>query len=353
MSDFGSGLSDYGSSLYVLREHVSLKPYHTFGLAAKARFFCEIDSEPALQALLKSPTFIKYPHVFLGEGSNTLFTQDFPGIVVRLNIKGVQRLAENKEGIYLKVSAGENWHDFVKYTLENHYYGLENLSLIPGSVGAAPVQNIGAYGVEVKDVISQVDAVDVVSGEKRVFENDECYFAYRDSCFKSDLKGRYIITAVSFRLKKQAQLNLDYAGLNESIKKIGLKTPTPLEVSDVVCSLRQEKLPDPKKIKNAGSFFKNPIISKTHYLNLQKQFPEIKSFKLENQEYKVSAGWLIECCGFKGESIGSVGVYEKQALVLINDGGASGKDVHRAITRITEKVDMTFGIFLEVEPTLL
>ena len=352
-SGLGSGPPDSNSSLYILREHVSLKSYHTFGLAAKARFFCEINSESALLALLKAPVFIKYPHVFLGEGSNTLFTRDFPGIVVRLSIKGIQRLAEDEENIYLKASAGENWHDFVKYTLKSHCYGLENLSLIPGSVGAAPVQNIGAYGVEVKDLITQVDTIDIVSGEKRVFENNECHFSYRDSCFKGDLKGRYIITAVSFRLTKQAKLKLDYAGLKESIKKIGLNNPTPLDVSDVICNLRQAKLPDPNKIGNAGSFFKNPVISETHYFNLQKQFSEIKSFKLKNQEYKIPAGWLIECCGFKGESIGPVGIYEKQALVLINDAEASGKDVHRAIAQITERVNVTFGIVLEVEPILL
>lgn len=345
--------SDSKPPLYTLKEHVSLKPYHTFGLAAEARFFCEIESEQALLALLNAPVFIEHSHALLGEGSNTLFTRDFPGIVVRLNIKGVQWLAEDEENIYLKASAGESWHDFVKYTLNRHYYGLENLSLIPGSVGAAPVQNIGAYGVEVKDVITQVDAIDIVSGEKRVFENSECHFSYRDSCFKGDLKGRYIITAVSFCLRKQAKLKLDYAGLKEGIDEQGLSNPTPLDVSDMICSLRQAKLPDPDKIGNAGSFFKNPIISAAHYFNLHKQFPEIKSFKLKNQEYKIPAGWLIEYCGFKGKNIGPIGIYEKQALVLINSGEGSGEDVRRAITQITERVNTTFGILLEVEPVLL
>ena len=349
----GGGPPDCDSSLYTLREHVSLKPYHTFGLAAKARFFCEINSESALLALLKSPVFIQHPHVFLGEGSNTLFTRDFPGIVVRLCIKGVQQLAEDDESIYLKVSAGENWHDFVIYTLKSHCYGLENLSLIPGSVGAAPVQNIGAYGVEAKDFIAQVDAIDIVSGEKRVFENKECHFSYRDSCFKGALKGRYVITSVSFRLAKQANLKLDYAGLKENLEKKGLNNPAPLDVSNVICSLRKAKLPDPDEIGNAGSFFKNPVLSEAHYSSLQKRFSEIKSFKLKNQKYKIPAGWLIEYCGFKGESIGSVGIYEKQALVLINCAEASGEDVHRAVAKITERVNITFGILLEIEPILL
>ena len=353
MLDSPGGKNSRGSSsLYKIHEYTSLKALHTFGLPAVARYFCEIDNEQSLIAVLKSPEFIDYPHFFLGEGSNTLFTHDYPGIVIRLNTRGIEILFENNESICLRVGAGENWHKFIQFTLEQGYCGLENLSLIPGSVGASPVQNIGAYGVEVKDFITRIDAIDIQSGEKRIFENAECNFSYRDSCFKAELKNRYVITAVSFRLKKRPQLMLDYAGLREGLKAKGLASPTPLDVSTLICSLRKAKLPDPNKIGNAGSFFKNPILSASHYSVLQKNHPEIKSFKLKNNQYKIPAAWLIEYCGFKGKYIGSVGIYEKQALVLINRGQASGKDVHLAIRQITEKVSRVFNITLDVEPIL-
>ncbi|MBL4608078.1 MAG: UDP-N-acetylmuramate dehydrogenase [Pseudomonadales bacterium] len=339
-------------SPYLIREYASLKPFHTFGLSATARFFCEIDSEEALLALLKGPVFVENSHVFLGEGSNTLFTRDFSGIVVRLNIMGLQQVSEDEQCITLKVSAGENWHSFVKYTLNSGYYGLENLSLIPGSVGAAPVQNIGAYGVEVKDLIAEVEAIDIYSGAKRIFKNRDCDFSYRHSCFKGELENRYVITAVSFCLTKAPKLKLEYAGLTEGFESQGLRKPTALDVSDLICDLRKSKLPDPDKIGNAGSFFKNPIISAAQYFKLQEQFAEIKSFKLKNNKYKIPAGWLIEYCGFKGASIGPIGIYEKQALVLINSGEANGADVHHAVKQITSRVSFEFDILLEVEPII-
>lgn len=340
-------------SIIQIKERISLKERHTFGLPATARFFCEIENESSLLALLKSPTFRDNEHVFLGEGSNSLFMRDYPGIVVCLRNKGVRILSENDEAVCLRVSAGENWHEFVQYTLTHGYFGLENLSLIPGSVGAAPVQNIGAYGVEVNDFITHVEAIDVESAEVRTFKNKECGFSYRDSCFKSSLKNRYVITAVFFRLLKQPHLVLGYAGLREGLDSRGINNPTALDVSALVCEVRRTKLPDPKETGNAGSFFKHPMITESHYLKLKEIFPDIKSFELDHGRYKIPAGWLIERCGFKGRSIGPVGIYKKQALVLVNNGVASGVDVERAIVKITEKVKSKFDIILSVEPVLI
>lgn len=333
-----------------IQENISLKEYNTFGINVNAKRFVSIDSLYSLQQLLK-----KEQDIFLiSGGSNMLLTADIDKLVVHINLKGISIDRENHNDIYLTVNAGENWHEFVLWCISQGYGGIENLSLIPGNVGTCPIQNIGAYGVEVKDVITQVEAIEIKTGKLVVFSSEECQFGYRNSIFKNEAKGKYIITSVSFQLTKvEHNLNTSYGAIETELSSKGIDSPTIKDISDAVIAIRQSKLPDPKKIGNSGSFFKNPVISKEHFQKLQEKHPNIPSYPVSTTEVKVPAGWLIEQSGFKGKRFGEYGVHKKQALVLVNYGNASGKDIHQLAKNIQKTIKESFDIDLEIEVNVI
>ncbi len=283
-----------------------------------------------------------------------LLTKDIDDLVVHINTEGICIDREDDNSVYLTVNAGENWHDFVLWCIDQNYGGIENLSLIPGNVGTCPIQNIGAYGVEVKDVITKVEAVSIETGKLVQFSNAECKFGYRNSIFKNEVKGKYIITSVSFKLtKKDHVLNTSYGAIETELASKNITNPTIKTVSDAVIAIRQSKLPDPKEIGNSGSFFKNPVISKSLFENLKEKFPNIPSYSVSDEEIKVPAGWLIEQSGFKGKRFGDYGVHEKQALVLVNYGNASGKDIYKLAQQIQTTIKENFTIDLEIEVNVI
>ena len=341
-----------GCNNYSVQENVSLTAHHTFALPAKARYFCRINNIHSLKALLKDTPFSAMPRLFIGEGSNTIFIQDFLGIVIQVSIKGKECVYQSDDKVHLKVGAGENWHELVLHTLNKGWCGLENLSLIPGSAGAAPIQNIGAYGVEIKDVLHDVSVLDLFTGEEQVLSNDECGFSYRDSCFKHLYKNRYVITSITLSLNKTPNLSLEYGELNKSLLDNGITQPTAMDLSRQICKLRRSKLPDPAQFANAGSFFKNPMVSVEQFRLLEKKFPEIRAYPAKGERVKLAAGWLIESCGWKGRAIGTVGVYERQALVLINLGEATGGALMSVVEAIRSDVKRKFNVSLEIEPML-
>ncbi|CAL2104248.1 UDP-N-acetylenolpyruvoylglucosamine reductase [Tenacibaculum sp. 190130A14a] len=333
-----------------IQNNISLKEYNTFGIDVNAKRFVSIDSLYSLQQLLK----VEQDIFLISGGSNMLLTTDIDKLVVHLNLRGISIDRENHNDIYLTVNAGENWHEFVQWCISQGYGGIENLSLIPGNVGTCPIQNIGAYGVEVKDVITKVEAVEIATGKLIEFSNKDCQFGYRNSIFKNTVKGKYIITSVSFQLTKgEHHLNTSYGAINTELSKMGIDNPSIKDISDAVISIRQSKLPDPKEIGNSGSFFKNPVISKKHFQKLQKEYPAIPNYPVSETEIKVPAGWLIEQSGFKGKRFGEYGVHEKQALVLVNYGDASGKDIYKLAQTIQKTIQKHFGIDLEIEVNVI
>ncbi|PTX19993.1 UDP-N-acetylmuramate dehydrogenase [Pontibacter mucosus] len=336
-----------------LQTDFPLKPYNTFGIDVKAKLFARFDTVAELQELLQMPELRQEPKLILGGGSNLLFTKDFDGLVLQNGIKGVEKIAEDEEHVYLKAGAGEVWHEFVLYTLSQNLGGLENLSLIPGTVGAAPLQNIGAYGVELKDVFQELEAVHIETAEVRSFDNATCRFGYRESVFKNELKGQYIVTHVTFRLHKKHTLNTTYGAIKTTLEEMQVQEPTIQHVSAAVCHIRQSKLPDPKQIGNAGSFFKNPEIPLSQFEGLQKQYPGIPSYPVSETTVKVPAGWLIEQCGWKGKVINNYGVHKNQALVLVNYGGASGEDIRKLAFEVIASVEQKFGIRLHPEVNIM
>jgi UDP-N-acetylmuramate dehydrogenase len=329
--------------------NISLQPYNTFGIDAKAAFFTEVHSQIELQEVLKHPDYRSIPKLILGGGSNILFTQDFNGLVIRINIGGIEKIQENDTHVYLKAGAGVVWHDLVMYCIENNYAGLENLSLIPGTVGAAPMQNIGAYGVEIKETFESLEAVHIESGDVRIFSHAECMFGYRESVFKKELKGQYIITSVTFRLNKVAEFNISYGAIQDTLKQMNVPELSLRAVSDAVIHIRRSKLPDPKEIGNAGSFFKNPEIPKAQYEALQAQYPSVPGYVTSPETVKVPAGWLIEQTGWKGKIVGKAGVHKNQALVLVNYGGAHGNEIKALAEQVQQSVLEKFGIALHPE----
>lgn len=335
------------------QNNVSLKNLNTFGIKVKADSLIELNTLEEAQDYFKQEG--KHPHIFMiiGGGSNVLFTDDFHGRIIKNRLKGIKQLSEDENFVYLEAMAGENWHDFVIYCIEKNLAGVENLSLIPGSVGASPMQNIGAYGVEVKDVIEEVRAIHISTAETRAFKAHECEFAYRSSIFKTTLKNQYFISSVVFRLNKKPKFNIEYGAIAAELNKYPEEELSIQKISRAVISIRQSKLPDPAKIGNAGSFFKNPIIKKSKYEELIKKFPKLPVYPLNENELKVAAGWLIEYCGWKGKDMGGYGVYEKQSLVLVNYGNASGKDIFELSERIIHSVDQEFGILLEREVNIV
>ena len=330
--------------------HISLKEHNTFGVECYAKRFVSIESFYDLQQLIKTEKKI----FLLSGGSNMLLTQDIKELVVFINIKGISIDRENNNSVHLTVNSGENWHGFVLWCISQNYGGLENLSLIPGNVGTCPIQNIGAYGVEVKDTITKVEAIEIVTGKLITFANSECQFGYRNSIFKNEAKGKYVITSVSFELTKtKHQLNTSYGAIETELQERNITNPTIKDVSDAVISIRKSKLPDPKEIGNSGSFFKNPIISTEQFLKLQKEYPTIPSYKISKTATKVPAGWLVEQCGFKGKRFGDAGVHEKQALVLVNYGNASGLEIYNLAKSIQQTVFNKFKIDLEIEVNII
>ncbi len=334
------------------RENISLKPYNTFGVEASAEYFGVIRQSGELSGLLswRSP---EKPMLILGEGSNILFVGDFPGIVLHNALKGIDLIEENADDCLLKVSAGENWSDFVDYTVELGWGGIENLSLIPGTVGAAPIQNIGAYGAELGEVLVNVEACNLLTGEIKVFSNEECYFGYRTSIFKTTCKGQFLVTSITLQLSKNPKLNLRYAPLKKAFEDRKIQDVDVREVSNAVKEIRRSKLPDPEKIGNAGSFFKNPVVKQLLAEALQKEFPDIPVYPAEAGRVKVAAGWLIEQSGWKGRRFGDAGVHEKQALVLVNYGDATGAEIYALSESIRKDVESKFGISMEREVTVV
>jgi len=323
---------------------------NTFGIPAKAKYFAQVHSQEDLIALLQTIEARENKLFPLGGGSNVLFTKDVEALVIHNNITGIELLHEDENEVLVKSGGGIEWHDFVMYAIEQGWAGLENLSLIPGKIGTAPIQNIGAYGVELKDVFEELTAVDLQTGELRVFTKDECEFGYRSSVFKTHLKGKYFITEVTFRLSKKPQFNISYGAISEILAERGVTKDslTIKDVSDAVIEIRQSKLPDPRKIGNGGSFFKNPTIPTAQYQQLKEQFPDMPAYKVNEQEVKVPAGWLIDQSGWKGYRIDNIGVHDKQALVLVNFGGNNGSKIRDLAFRIQKSIQETFGI--EISP---
>ena len=333
-----------------IEENISLKNYNTFGIDVTAKRFICIDSVYQLQELLK----VEKDIFLISGGSNMLLTKDIEKLVVHIDIKGVSIDQENENEVFLTVNAGENWHEFVLWCVDNNYGGLENLSLIPGNVGTCPIQNIGAYGVEVKDTITKVEALQIETGKLVQFSNEECKFGYRNSIFKNEVKGKYIITSVSFKLTKQNHnFNTSYGAIETELTSKNIAKPNLKNISDAIIAIRKSKLPDPKEIGNSGSFFKNPVITKAHFLTLQKTYPEIPSYIVSENQVKVPAGWLIEKAGFKGKRFGDFGVHKKQALVLVNYNNATGKDIYNLAETIQKEIKSKFDINLEIEVNVI
>lgn len=335
--------------MLTIQSNVSLKSYNTFGIDATARYLVEVDNDEDIQTLLQLPDVQTLPKLILGGGSNLLLTQDFNGLVVKINIKGIQTIKEDQDNIWVQAGAGENWHEFVMYCVERKWAGLENLSLIPGTVGAAPMQNIGAYGVEIKDTFYRLEAVHIATGQKRIFTREECKFGYRDSVFKNEVKGEYIISSVQFKLHKTPTFHISYGDIQKTLDQMSIKELSIKAISDAVIKIRKSKLPDPAEIGNAGSFFKNPEILTSQYHQLQQLYPEIPGYVVSEDRTKVPAGWLIEQCGWKGKRLGNIGVHTKQALVLVNYGGGKGAEIKQLAEKIQTSVEEKFGIKLLTE----
>jgi UDP-N-acetylmuramate dehydrogenase len=332
--------------------HFSLKNYNTFGINAYASAYISITSENQLIEILKensnSDLFI------LGGGSNMLLTKDINALVLHINIKGIEVIKEEDDFVWIEAKAGENWHEFVLYAINNDFGGIENMSLIPGNVGTTPIQNIGAYGAEIKDTFVYCEAIEISTGKKVKFSNAECSFGYRESIFKKKEKGKYIITAVTFQLsKKNHKINIAYGDIKKELAERGIENPNIKQVSDAVVAIRKSKLPDPKELGNCGSFFKNPIISKGHYQLIKVEFPEMPSYEVSSELVKVPAGWLIENAGFKGKRFGDAGVHKNQALVIVNYGSATGDELLQLSQKIQKTVLEKYKIAIEAEVNIL
>lgn len=335
-----------------IQDNISLKSYNTFGIDVRAKQFVSIHNVDELNEVLASKN---HPSKFiLGGGSNMLLTQDIDALVMHINMKGISIVSQSEHDVLVKASAGENWHEFVLWCIDNDFGGVENLSLIPGNVGTAPIQNIGAYGVELKDVFESCEAFHIGSGTIKTFNNKDCQFDYRNSVFKNEKKGEYIILSVTFKLTtKRHQIKTDYGAIISELSKQNIENPTINDVSNAVIAIRTSKLPDPKKIGNSGSFFKNPVISKSHYNTLKLNFPDMPSYTVSETSVKVPAGWLIEQAGFKGKTFGNYGVHKNQALVLVNYGGANGNDIKNLAHLIQKTIVMIFNIELEAEVNII
>lgn len=331
-----------------IEENKSLKAYNTFGIDSKARHFMSVNSKEELRNVLISET--RKPLFILGGGSNILLSRDIDALVLHINMKGIRILSKNDQEVIVEAKAGENWHEFVRYCLANDFGGVENLALIPGNVGTAPIQNIGAYGVELNDVFEGCTALKIDTFEEVHFRKEDCLFGYRDSIFKHREKNKYIITEVQFRLtSKNHMLHTSYGDIQGVLDKKGIANASINDIAQAVIDIRSSKLPDPKVLGNSGSFFKNPIIDANEFLKFRSRFPEAPFYEVSRTEFKIPAGWLIENAGFKGQRFGDAGVHKLQALVLVNYGQASGQEIWELALRIQEKVKALFGILIEPE----
>lgn len=331
----------------------NLLPYNTFGISAFASQFVEVSSVSQLQNLIREKHFSEKPFLILGGGSNILFTKNYEGLVLKNNLKGISIEKEDENHILIKAAGGEVWHDLVMYCVNKGWGGIENLSLIPGTVGAAPMQNIGAYGAEIKETFEYLEAVNISTGEIETFNNERCKFGYRESIFKHEAKGKYFITAISLKLNKKPVLNTSYGDIETLLKEWDIDKPTISDVSKAVIAIRQSKLPDPSLLGNAGSFFKNPVIDNSHFEILKEKYPEIKSFPTPEGKVKIPAAWLIEQAGWKGKRFGTIGVHEKQALVLVNYGGGTGKELIDLAHKIIDSVKEKFSVTLNPEVNII
>jgi UDP-N-acetylmuramate dehydrogenase len=331
----------------------SLKPYNTFGLPAVAGTLVRVTNDADVRRVIDHPELGRSPKFVLGGGSNIILTRDMPQVVLKVEVRGMRLVQERADAWIVEAGAGENWHELVAYTLAKGWPGLENLALIPGTVGASPVQNIGAYGVELKDRFESLDTVDLVTGRTTTLTANRCEFGYRDSVFKRALAGRSVIVRVRFRLPKPWQPELGYLDLVRKMNESGQHAPSASQVFDWVCAIRRAKLPDPQVLGNAGSFFKNPVVTMEQCRDIIGRDPEVVHYPLPDGRIKLAAGWLIDACGWRGKSVGQAGVYEKQALVLVNRGGAIGAEVMLLAQAIQESVYGRFGLRLETEPLVV
>lgn len=337
----------------MITEYQSLKSLNTFGVPAQARYFASFDNTDRLRELLNHSIVRNNRRLILGGGSNLLFVNNFDGVVLKNELKGIETLREDEHHYYVRSAAGEVWHDLVMHCIKLNYAGLENLSLIPGCVGASPMQNIGAYGVEIKDVFHSLEAIHIHDGSSKTFSLEECQFGYRESIFKRAEKDNWVITSVTFKLNKRAVLHTSYGAIEEELDKMHLDNVSIKDVSKAVINIRSSKLPDPKKIGNAGSFFKNPVVPIEVYRAIQAHHNNAPSFPIDEHHVKVPAGWLIEQAGWKGKNMGNYGVHDKQALVLVNYGGAEGRQIYDLSTAIIQDIHSRFGIELEREVNII
>lgn len=339
--------------MLTLQENISLAPFHTFHIQATARYYSWVEDSKLLVDLLHRPSLRSLPRLVIGNGSNMLFVQDFEGWVIHMGVSGMEKIKEDHEHIYLRVGAGVQWHDLVLFCVEQNYAGIENLSWIPGTVGAAPVQNIGAYGVELSEVFEELEALEMSTGIIKTFNKADCQFGYRESVFKNDLQGQYIILYVTLRFNKKATFRTGYGLIEETLAAMQVKNLTIKAISDAITHIRQQKLPDPNKMGNAGSFFKNPVIELTTAIKLQQDHPTLPIHALTEHTIKIPAAWLIEQCGWKGYKRGEVGVHPQHALVLVNYGKARGQDVLQLAQDIQQSVLDKFGIQLVPEVNMI
>lgn len=332
-----------------VENNVSLKSYNTFGLEVTADLFTTISSTEDLKNILQVTDYKHLEKLYLGGGSNVLFTKDFAGMVILNRIKGITVTNEDENYVWVNAGAGESWHELVLFCVANNYAGMENLSLIPGTVGAAPMQNIGAYGVEIKDIFESLEALNLATLETEIFDAAACKFGYRESVFKHEAKGKYVITNVTFRLNKTPNFHVEYGAIKDTLEEMGVTELSIKAISDAVIKIRQSKLPNPAEIGNAGSFFKNPEIPKTQFTELKGLYAEMPSYPINESTVKVPAGWLIEQAGWKGKRFGEIGVHAKQALVLVNYGNGKGEDIKALAFDIQASVNEKFGIKLTPE----
>lgn len=342
--------------MFSYRENVQLQTYNTFHLDTRARYFAEINTEEDILDAIESgklKMLSEYGLLILGGGSNVLFTRDYDGLVLHINNKGIVSDTVAHDSVIVTANAGENWHNFVIWCIEQGYGGLENLSLIPGNVGSCPIQNIGAYGVEVKNSFYSLTAIDRNTGELKVFSKEDCQFGYRDSIFKHEQKGKMIIWSVTFNLSKKPETHLEYGAIKQELLNMGIEFPGIADISKAVCNIRQSKLPDPELLGNAGSFFKNPTVEQKFAEKLKDSFPNLVAFPNGENKVKLAAGWLIEQCGWKGFREGNIGVHQNQALVIVNYGNAKGSDILSLAHRIRNSVYEKFGVKLEMEVNVI
>lgn len=331
----------------------SLKPFNTFGIESQAKLFVSVDSVSQIVELTERGQFIKNNHLILGGGSNLLLTKNVDALVIKNELKGIEKINEDADFVWVTCAAGVVWHEFVMWCIDRNYGGIENLALIPGCTGASPMQNIGAYGVEIKDTFFELEAIELATGQRKTFTKSDCEFGYRESVFKRQLKNQFIITSVTFRLKKVPTFQIEYGAIKQELDNMQVSELSIKSIAQAIITIRSSKLPNPKEIGNAGSFFKNPEVDESTYLRLKNEFPNLVAYALENKNYKLAAGWLIEQAGLKGYRVGDAGVHQLQSLVLVNYGTATGNQMFDLSTHVLETVKQKYGIDLEREVNII